>query len=78
MKKSWEGACGLQEYLENFGSPFACEIELRHRLSSEWTLVVKWLGNLDLLRLAGIQSDCSRCPAEEIAPDYHSKTTNPV
>jgi hypothetical protein len=36
------------------GSPCVSEIELNRVLVQEWTNVVKWLNNLDLLRAAGI------------------------
>jgi hypothetical protein len=37
-----------------YGSPCVSEIELNRVLVREWSNVVKWLNNLDLLRAAGI------------------------
>ena len=38
------------------GSPCVSEIELNRVLVDEWTNVVKWLNNLDLLRTAGLEA----------------------
>jgi hypothetical protein len=38
------------------GSPCVSEIELNRVLVDEWTNVVKWLNNLDLLRAAGLEA----------------------
>ena len=41
--------------LERCGSPCVSEIELNRALRSEWTSVLKWLKNFDLLRCSGLE-----------------------
>ena len=38
------------------GSPCVSEIELNRVLMNDWPNVLKWLSNLDLLRVAGIEA----------------------
>jgi hypothetical protein len=38
------------------GSPCVSEIELNRVLMNEWPNVLKWLNNLDLLRVAGLEA----------------------
>ena len=44
-----------EERHERYGSPCVIEIELHRVLRDEWTNVMKWLNNLDLLRAAGLE-----------------------
>lgn len=47
--------------LRKVGSPSVSEIELNRALRNEWTSVLKWLKNFDLLRSAGLEKLTLHC-----------------
>lgn len=46
---------GISRFVGRIGSPCVSEIELKREVRAKWPNIMKWLNNLDLLKVVGLE-----------------------